>query len=127
MGSAFVLLSMFILINYESIMSCRSTPGAVVERCDHLAGSSLLPRQGSPWLFLASAYFLWVGFGLLAANRWARWVSIGVSSLLAAWMLFRTIIPDLLQGRVQFELGFQAVQTASAGLDRRLPPAPIGP
>jgi hypothetical protein len=47
---------------------------------------------------LTVAYSLWVGFGLLAANRWARWVSIAVSSVAAAWMVYGGIV-DLLYGR----------------------------
>jgi hypothetical protein len=34
---------------------------------------------------LVSAYALWVGWGLLSANRWAHWVAIGASSLVVAW------------------------------------------
>jgi serine/threonine protein kinase len=46
---------------------------------------------------LLMAYTLWVGFGLLAANRWARWASIAGSTALAAWMLHGAI-RDALHG-----------------------------
>jgi serine/threonine protein kinase len=57
---------------------------------------------------LLSAYLLWVGFGLLTANRWARWVALIVSSATAAWCLF-DMIRDLLKWGVGPGLGFQAV------------------
>jgi eukaryotic-like serine/threonine-protein kinase len=63
---------------------------------------------------LLTAYVLSVGFGLLSANRWARWVSVGVSAAIAAWMLFE-MIRRLFRGRVDLEMGFQAVILALVG------------
>jgi hypothetical protein len=42
-------------------------------------------------LAFASACFLEIGLGLLTANRWARWVSIGAYFTLAAWALFEML------------------------------------
>jgi hypothetical protein len=42
-------------------------------------------------ILLFSAFLIWVGFGLLAANRWTRWVAIVVYSSMAAWFLFELI------------------------------------
>jgi serine/threonine protein kinase len=66
-------------------------------------------------LVFCATYSLWVGFGLLSANRWARWVSIGLSAAMAAWCLFE-MIQALFHGRVDV-LGFavQAVILALAG------------
>jgi serine/threonine protein kinase len=55
---------------------------------------------------ISSAAFLVIGLGLLAANRWARWVSIAVSSALASWALYG-MIRELHQGPVSPALGFE--------------------
>jgi serine/threonine protein kinase len=63
---------------------------------------------------LSSACLSTVGFGLLAANRWARWVVIGVSSPLAAWALF-VMIPELVRGRLPEGFGLASVLLALTG------------
>jgi hypothetical protein len=65
-------------------------------------------------LAISSAAFLVVGLGLLAANRWARWVSIAVSSALAAWALYG-MIRELFRGHVTVAFGFEAVVLVLAG------------
>jgi len=55
-----------------------------------------------------SAYLFGVGFGLLAANRWARWISIAVSSLEAAWCLL-VMVGDLYHGHVDPRMVIQVV------------------
>jgi hypothetical protein len=57
---------------------------------------------------LTSAGLALVGFGLLAANRWARWGAIVLYSSLAVWTLFQTI-QELLRGRVTVDLVFETV------------------
>jgi serine/threonine protein kinase len=64
------------------------------------------------WYFLAASllaftYSLAVGFGLLAAHRWARWITIVACSLLAAWCLYGIVTERTLQA-----LGSQAVFVA---------------
>jgi hypothetical protein len=48
-----------------------------------------------PWGTLLSVYLLWIGLGLLTANRWARWTTIAEASVIAvagsfelSWDLF---------------------------------------
>jgi serine/threonine protein kinase len=57
---------------------------------------------------LVSGCLSLVGFGLLAANRWARWAAIAIYSSLAAWALFE-MMQDLLHGSVTVALGFESV------------------
>jgi serine/threonine protein kinase len=55
---------------------------------------------------LSSACLAAIGFGLLAAYRWARWITIGISSLLAAWALVE-MLREAYQGQVPVALGFE--------------------
>jgi serine/threonine protein kinase len=57
---------------------------------------------------ISSGAFLVTGLGLLAANRWARWISIVVSSVLASWAVY-WMIRELLQGPVSPAFGFEVV------------------
>jgi serine/threonine protein kinase len=60
---------------------------------------------------ISSAAFLVIGLGLFAANRWARWVSIAVSSALASWALYG-MIRELVQGPVSPAFGIKVVLLA---------------
>jgi eukaryotic-like serine/threonine-protein kinase len=59
------------------------------------------------------AYSVPVGFGLLAANRWARGASLVTTSLLAAWNLYE-LIKDLARGHLDASSGVSAVILALA-------------
>jgi serine/threonine protein kinase len=55
-----------------------------------------------------------IGFGLLAAKRWARWAAIAVSSLVGAWALFESG-RLILDGHLFAALGFDFPLLAFAG------------
>jgi serine/threonine protein kinase len=81
----------------------------------------LSPRELQKFLFivtgvaaLSSACLSTVGFGLLAANRWARWVAIGASSTLAAGALLG-MIRELVHGRLTVAFGFESALLALTG------------
>jgi serine/threonine protein kinase len=72
-------------------VAAQSLPGITrVELIEGAAPFSLIPLA-------VSFYSAAIGFGLLAANRWARWVTIAVCSALPAWILY-DLITDLSHG-----------------------------
>jgi serine/threonine protein kinase len=108
---AIYMLGLLIVVSSESLT--KSVPAPLIE--DFTDEQSKLALAGTMvWISVITTYFLGVGFGFLSANRWARWLSIGVSSLVFVWNLY-TLAAEVYFGRANAFLVFNIVVLAITG------------